>query len=125
MQLTEAIAVPDLAADIAHRLEIIRKHLGMTQQAFAAALRATPQQYSNWMRGVGGRPVKPADTTLMLLTRIVPGLTLDWVYFGKADHLPYALAIELARVEAAMDKGELGARPPRRSPSAEKGPKVD
>lgn len=59
-----------------------------TSTAFAAFLGISSQRMNNFENGM------PLSREIaFLLVKKIPGLSLDWLYFGKADGLP----IELAR----------------------------
>jgi hypothetical protein len=73
----------------ADRLKRIRRALQFeTSTAFAAFLDIDSSRYNAFENG---RPL--SRDVAFRLVRKIPGLSLDWIYFGKADGLP----IELAR----------------------------
>lgn len=82
--------------DQAERLVRLRESLGYpTATAFAAFLGVGQQRWANYENGF------PLSREMIFrLVQSVPGLTSDWLYFGKPDGLPVDLARRL---------GELGA----------------
>jgi len=87
------------------RLKRLRRALGYEDGApFARALGITPNRWNNYERGF------PLPTEMALRIRAqcrrdgYPGLTLDWIYDGVADHLPVELAIKLGEVRATFPK---------------------
>lgn len=79
-------------AESASRMVRLREFMGYEQSAaFAAFLGMSPQRWNNLENGF---PVSKA--VAFLLVRKVPGLTTDWVWFGKVEGLPVQLARELA-----------------------------
>lgn len=71
------------------RLKLLRETLGYrTAMSFAAFLDIGYTRYHPFEKG----QTLSRDVAFRLVER-VPGLTLDWLYFGKPDGLP----IELAR----------------------------
>lgn len=64
-----------------------------TDTAWANYLGVPVQRWSNVVNGV---PV--SKDFAILLCRKVPGLTLDYVFFGKTDGLPVALARQLGEL---------------------------
>ncbi len=79
---------------VAIRLRELREALGYTTaRAFAAYLEMSSQRWGNFETG---SPL--SREVAFLLVQKVPGLTLDWLYFGKADGLPVALAKRLGAI---------------------------
>jgi len=78
------------------RLKRLREVLGYeTSQAFATFLDISAQRYNHFENG------KPLSREVAFrLVQRVPGLTLDWLYFGKAGGLPIELARELGELQA-------------------------
>jgi DNA-binding XRE family transcriptional regulator len=79
----------------AARCRLLREQLGYAQSAaFAAFLGVSPQRWNHVENG------KPLGHELAIrLVQAAPGVTLDWLYFGKPDGLP---------LEWARRLGELG-----------------
>ncbi len=79
----------------ADRLRRLRAAIGYeTATGFAVFLDIGIQRYNNFENGT------PLSREIAFrLVQKVPGLTLDWLYFGKADGLP----IELARRLGVFD----------------------
>lgn len=81
--------------DQARRLKTLREALGHpTSNGFAAWLGIGANRYNNFENGT---PL--SREVVFLLVQSIPGLTSDWLYFGKPD----GLTLELAR-----RLGELG-----------------
>jgi hypothetical protein len=78
----------------AERLVRLRKALGYpTASAFAKFLNVGQQRWANFENGF---PL--SREIIFLLVRSVPGLTSDWLYFGKSDGLPVDLARRLGEL---------------------------
>jgi hypothetical protein len=107
---------PSAPKAVARRLRAIMAHLELEKvQDLADIMGAERSRASNWVNGYYPPPVPSA---IHLLSKI-PGLTLDWLYLGKADALPVALAIRLGALE------ELGTVPAvAEEPGAEEPPKA-
>lgn len=82
--------------DQMQRLKRLREISGMNQLAFAAYLGISPPRWNNYE--TQGLPLS-VDVAMRLIQRI-PGLTLDWLYLGKADGLPLQLARKLEESKA-------------------------
>lgn len=87
------------------RLIRLRKALGYEDGAsFARALGISRARWNNYERGF---PL-PVEMALRVRDQCrrdgYPGLTLDWIYDGNADHLPVDLAIKLGEVRATFTK---------------------
>jgi len=79
---------------IAERARVLREAMDYdTSNAFAAFLGVSPQRWNNIETGL---PL--SNQMAFLLVQKVPGLTLDWLYFGKADGLPLELARRLGEL---------------------------
>ena len=77
-------------ADIAERLRLIREIAGTDQKTFAADAGLGYSQYKNWETGsdrVG------LDGALALRARY--GLSLDYIYCGEVEALPFSLRQEV------------------------------
>lgn len=80
---------------LARRMRRLREVAGFeTGTAFAAFLGVSPQRWNNVEIGV---PL--GNQMAFILVQKIPGLTLDWLYFGKPDGLPLALARKLEEPE--------------------------
>lgn len=77
------------------RLKRLREMLGFdTSLAFANFLDISAQRYNHFENG------KPLSREVAFrLVQRVPGLTLDWLYFGKASGLPIELAKQLGEFQ--------------------------
>jgi hypothetical protein len=76
------------------RLVRLREMLGYpTATAFAAFLDVGQQRWANYENGF------PLSREIIFrLVQSVPGLTSDWLYFGKPDGLPVDLARRLGEL---------------------------
>jgi DNA-binding XRE family transcriptional regulator len=88
------------------RLKRLRKALGYEDQAvFARALGISRARWHTYETGL----TIPVEMALRVRDQCrrdgYPGLTLDWIYDGNADHLPVDLAIKLGEVRATFSKG--------------------
>lgn len=85
-------------AETATRVRLLRESMGyQTSNAFAAYLGVSAQRWNNVEIGM------PLSRDMaFLLVRKVPGLSLDWLYFGNAAGLPLELA---KRLGALGDRG--------------------
>lgn len=78
----------------AERLVRLREALNYpTATAFAKFLNVGQQRWANYENGF---PV--SREIIFRLVQSVPGLTSDWLYFGKADGLPVDLARRLGEL---------------------------
>lgn len=81
------------------RVKRLRESVGMvSQQAMANYIGVSFNRWNNVERGL------PLGHDLaVILCQRVPGLTLDWLYFGKPDGLPLDLARRLGEVPSAAE----------------------
>ena len=87
---------------VGQRLRRLREAQGYDSQgAFAALLGVSAPR---WNQVENGMPM--SRDIAFRLVKAVPGLTLDWLYFGKPDGLPLELARRL---------GELSSQPGKRT----------
>lgn len=86
-----------MADEIPYRLKQLRVLLEFeTQQQMADFLDVPFNRYNNVERGA------PLSHDLAVrICQKVPGMTLDWLYFGKTDGLPLGLAKRLGEVPMA------------------------
>lgn len=85
---------------ISGRLKRLRTAFGYaTVPAFAVLLRVEPKRWYNFENGF---PLS-RDMAILLVQRI-PGLTLDWIYLGRADGLPIELARRLGVFDPPQEK---------------------
>jgi hypothetical protein len=81
----------DSETEVAKRLALLQAALGYKSSgAFAAYLGVTPARWSNIRCGTS-----LSLQVAKILCKKSPGLTLDWLYFGKVEGLPVAFAREL------------------------------
>ena len=85
--------------EIGRRLKQIRQVLGWSQAAIAWKLEVTRARWRNWENGVSQVPPHEA----LRLKRLLPGLTLDWIYDGDNHHFSYDLAHKLDAVADEPD----------------------
>ena len=81
-------------AEIARRLIAIRDEIGISNSELARRLGVTRTRYLHWISPTESGNF-PAEESMATLCDMLPGLTLDFIYRGKLDALPYALAIRL------------------------------
>ena len=90
---------------VSARLRRLRAYLGHTdarggQSAMARWLDISTQRWSNFENN------KPLSHEMAVkLCRMVPGLTLDWLYFGKTEGLPVRLARDLEDQPVSLSRG--------------------
>lgn len=78
----------------AERLVRLREAFGYpTASAFSQFLEIGQQRWANYENGF---PL--SREIVFLLVRSIPGLTSDWLYFGKSDGLPVDLARRLGEL---------------------------
>lgn len=84
----------------AERLLRLRLAMGYESQgAFAALLGMSPPRWNNVEKGL------PLSRDIAFrLVQTIPGLTLDWLYFGKPDGLPLELLRRLGELPANTGK---------------------
>lgn len=88
---TKATEAGDIVAGQGDRLKRLRETLGyMTATAFADFLEIGITRYHPFEKGV---PLS-RDVAFRIVRR-VPGMSLDWLYFGKPEGLPLELARRL------------------------------
>lgn len=77
----------------AQRLRLLRRVMGYehSARAWAESVGLSEQRYNNFENGT---PLSK-DAAFKLVAK-VPGLTTDWLWFGRLDGLPYQLALKLA-----------------------------
>ncbi len=85
---------------VAKRAVRLREAMGYASPgAFAALLGYSPQRWGNVENG------HPLSRDIAFkLVQMCPGLTLDWLYLGKADGLPLALASRLGELPSTPGK---------------------
>lgn len=85
---------------VARRVRRLREALGYESPgAFAALLDYSAQRWGNVENGL---PL--SRDVAFKLVQTVPGLTLDWLYFGKPDGLPLELARRLGELPPERGK---------------------
>ena len=74
------------------RLRAVLRKLGFSIEAAARALEVPRNVLSNWLNGY----VLPRHASVRELTLRLPGLTLEWIFWGDDRLVPAPLARELA-----------------------------
>jgi len=77
----------DILAGYGLRLRVARKALGMTARALCAELSVEPGRWSHWEN-----ERHPPDIPTMLALKHRHGISLDWIYDGDPDRLPWHVA---------------------------------
>jgi len=90
--------------EVGLRMRAILRKLGLSVENTAAELGMRRERLSNSVNGY----VLPRYETVYALQKLLPGITLEWVYFNNDRLVPGQLARELAiLVEAFRQKLEL------------------
>lgn len=90
--------------EVGLRLRAVLRKLGLSIEDAAAELGMRRERLSNAVNGY----VLPRYETVYALQKMLPGITLEWVYFNNDHLVPGQLARELAIfVEAFRQKLEL------------------
>jgi transcriptional regulator with XRE-family HTH domain len=86
---------------IGARLRLLRAAISENNASkFAARIGVSSSRWANYE---GDHPVPLAIAQKII--EAVPGLTLDWIYLGKPDGLPLALARRLEEASGEVRKG--------------------
>ena len=85
----------DLTRDVARRLTLARRALGVNQQTFAEGGGLSQPQYNQFETG---KRRLTLESALKLCDAY--SLTLDWLYRGDPSGLPYRLATAIQAVAA-------------------------
>ncbi|MFK4047265.1 helix-turn-helix domain-containing protein [Roseomonas mucosa] len=101
----------ELQPAIARRIRAVMAELDMSRRDLAKALGVGENSLGNWLSD-GKKASKPAEEAMIRLCEMLPGLTMDYLYRGKLDFVPMALAIRLK----GWEQGEV----PDRHPSPQK-----
>jgi len=95
---------PERDEPLSDRLKRLRVAMGYESQgAFAALLGLSAPRWNNVENGL---PMS-RDIAFRLVQKC-PGLTLDWLYFGKPDGLPLELARRLGELPSGTTKRTSG-----------------
>ncbi|WP_153214461.1 helix-turn-helix transcriptional regulator [Tritonibacter litoralis] len=86
-------------AEIANRLRLLREHYNLPSKNFAEQAQVSAKSYSQWESGDFRISL---DGALAICARF--GVTLDFIYLGRIDTLPYSLALRLTDVKADVKK---------------------
>lgn len=76
----------------AQRLRLIRAVLGLEQVEMAEACGVSSQRWSNWEN-----EQHLPDVIVMSKAALLYGFTLDWIYRGVLERLPYEFVVEIQR----------------------------
>jgi hypothetical protein len=89
--------------DVARRLRVLREYIapGLSMRQFCANYNFG---YTNWHNYEKGFSV-PNEVGLRIV-EMVPGLSLDWLYRGRADGMAHDLVMAFRRTEAALSAAE-------------------
>jgi len=85
----------DLTLDVARRLSVARRAIGLNQQEFAREAGLSQPQYNQFETG---KRRLTLDAALVLCDTYA--LTLDWLYRGDPSGLPYRLATAIKDLAA-------------------------
>lgn len=88
----------DLEKAVARRLKAVREELGRDQPSMAKWLGVGRTRYIGWERAAN----LPNERVMLVLCDRT-GLTLDYVYRGRLDAVPLALAIRVTAREDGLD----------------------
>ena len=92
-------------AAIARRLQAIRDEIGTSNADLARRLGVARTRFLHWITDSESANF-PAEEAMVELCDLMPGLTLDFIYRGKLDAIPHALAIRLeARLQGIDPDG--------------------
>ena len=90
--------------ETALRMRAVLRKLGLSVLEAATELGMSKERLKNSINGY----VLPRHETVYALTKMLPGLTFEWMYYGNDRMVPGQLARELAIfVEAARQRLEL------------------
>ena len=89
-----------IQAEVARRLIAIRDEMGVSNSELARRLGVARTRYLHWI-SPSETANFPAEESMAALCDMLPGLTLDFIYRGKLDAVPHALAL---RLKAHMDR---------------------
>ncbi len=97
---------PESDEAVVARLKLLREVLGYISGAgFAAFLGISPQRWNNFEVG------KPLSKDVALkLVRKVPGISLDWLYRGRAEALSFEMARKLGEFARPAERKSRKAR---------------
>lgn len=87
---------------VAVRLAAIMKELGKSRREMAEFLDVGESRLGNWL-GSGEKSNMPSEAAMARLCEKVPLLTMDYIYLGRLDAVPYAAAIRLKARELGLD----------------------
>jgi transcriptional regulator with XRE-family HTH domain len=82
----------EVVVKAAARLRVIRAILDQEQTQIADACGVSSQRWSNWENGA-----HLPDVLVMVRASMLFGFTLDWIYKGAIDRMPYEFVAEIQR----------------------------
>jgi transcriptional regulator with XRE-family HTH domain len=87
---------------VAVRLAAIMRELGKNRRDMAEFLGVGESRLGNWL-GTGEKANMPSEAAMARLCEQVPALTMDYIYLGRLDAVPYSAAIRLKARELGLD----------------------
>jgi transcriptional regulator with XRE-family HTH domain len=90
--MANATRPAEVIEQTAARLRLIRTLLGLEQVEIAEASGISSQRWSNWEQGL-----HLPDVLVMARTAQVYGVSLDWIYRGSLERLPYEFVEEIRK----------------------------
>lgn len=87
---------------IANRLRLVRDSYALSSKHFAQQAGVSIKSYSQWESGDFRVSI---DGALSICARF--GITLDYIYLGRIDTLPFSLGLSLQEAEATVTKKAL------------------
>lgn len=92
---------------VAVRLAAIMKELKKSRREMAEFLEVGESRLGNWL-GTGEKANMPSEAAMARLCEKVPLLTMDYIYLGRLDAVPYSHAIRLKARELGLDPDDPG-----------------
>lgn len=82
----------EIVEKAAARLRVMRVILDMEQTQIAEACGVSSQRWSNWENGA-----HLPDVLVIVRASLLYGFTLDWIYKGSIERMPYEFVAEIQR----------------------------
>jgi transcriptional regulator with XRE-family HTH domain len=98
-RMNKARKDPKSVPEIAARVKLLRRALGLSQADMSKAAGVTERAWSNYETAYGRISL---DTAFGLVRAF--NVTLDWIYLGNAAMMPHHLMQKIAEVEAAEER---------------------
>ncbi|HET6606719.1 MAG TPA: hypothetical protein VFG62_08630 [Rhodopila sp.] len=99
-----------LRNSVAIRLRALQKVAGATDQQMANYVGMSRTAWANAVALNSKKPNKPSEEAMVRLCE-KSKLTMDWIYRGSYDNVPYALAIALQEALATPEETAHGTIP--------------